>query len=71
MGFNAKNVIVGNISNKVEESEKIPLPLSLDLDKSEIEILLMIIRDSHFKGEHIQKIYELVLKLQLHYSQLP
>ena len=67
MGFNAKNVIV---NNKVEESKQAPLPV-LNLNKEEIEVLLNLVRESHFKGEHVQKIFELVLKLQDYYVKLP
>lgn len=67
MGFNAKNVIV---NNKVEESKQAPLPV-LNLNKEELEVLLNLIRESHFKGEHVQKIFELVLKLQDYYIKLP
>lgn len=66
MSFSAKNVIV---NNKVEESEKAPLPV-LHLSKSEIEVLLNLIKESHFKGEHVQRIFELVIKLQDCYSKL-
>lgn len=67
MGFSAKNVIA---NNKVEEPQQAPLPV-LDLNKAEIEILLNLIKESHFKGEHVQKIFELVLKLQTYYTKLP
>lgn len=67
MGFSAKNVIV---NNKVEESEKAAFPV-LYLNKPEIEVLLNLIKESHFKGEHVQRIFELVLKLQDCYSKLP
>jgi hypothetical protein len=68
MGFNAKNVVVNN--NSVEEPKPAPLPV-LNLKKDEVEHLLNLIRESHFKGEHVQKIFELVLKLQDYYIKLP
>ena len=67
MAFNAKNVIT---NNKVEEPSNAPLP-ALQLTKAEIETLLMMIKESNFKGEHVQKVFELVLKLQNYYSKLP
>lgn len=67
MAFNAKNVIT---NNKVEEPSKAPLP-TLQLTKGEVETMLMMIKDANFKGEHVQKVYELVLKLQAYYSKLP
>ena len=68
MGFNARNVVVNN--TVVEEPKKAPLPV-LNLNKGEVEHLLNLIRESHFKGEHVQKIFELVLKLQDYYVKLP
>lgn len=67
MAFNAKNVIV---HNKVEEPSKAPLP-TLELTKGEVETILMMIKDANFKGEHVQQVYELVLKLQTYYTKLP
>jgi hypothetical protein len=68
MAFNAKNIVD---INKVEEPSNTPLPSSLDLDKAEIETLLMMLKEAHFKGEHVEKVYKLVLKLQTYYSKLP
>jgi hypothetical protein len=67
MAFTTNNLVT---KNKVEEPVKVPLPSS-NLTKSEVELLLMMIKESHFKGEHIQKVYELTLKLQTYYTQLP
>lgn len=67
MGFNAKSVIV---NNKVEEPKQAPLPV-LNLRKEEVEILLNLVKESQFKGEHVQRIFELVLKLQDYYIKLP
>jgi hypothetical protein len=67
MAFTTNNLVT---KNKVEEPVKVSLPSS-NLTKSEVELLLMMIKESHFKGEHIQKIYELILKLQTYYTQLP
>lgn len=68
MAFNAKNI---ETNNKVEEPLKAPLHQSLHLDKAEVETLLMMVKEAHFKGEHVQKVYELVVKLQSYYSKLP
>ena len=80
MAFTAKNL---TINDKVEEPLKVPLPSpnlnnyekvplpSPNLNKYEVEILLIMIKEAHFKGEHVQKIYELTLKLQNYYTQLP
>jgi len=66
MAFNAKNVIT---NTKVEEPSNAPLP-TLQLTKGEVEIILMMIKDANFKGEHVQKVYELVLKFQTYYTKL-
>ena len=68
MAFNTKNIEFGN---KVEEPSNAPLHQSLQLDKAEVETLLMMVKEAHFKGEHVQKVYELVVKLQNYYSKLP
>lgn len=70
MGFNAKNVIINkDTKDKVEETNA-SLP-TLDLTKLEVETILMMIKEANFKGEHVQKVYNLVLKLQSYYSKLP
>lgn len=67
MAFTAKNIV---INDKIEDPSNIPLSPP-NLNKNEVELLLMMIKESHFKGEHIQKIYDLILKLQTYYTQLP
>lgn len=68
MAFNAKNI---EQNNKIEEPSNAPLSTSLQLDKAEIETLLMMVKEAHFKGEHVEKVYKLILKLQAYYSKLP
>lgn len=73
MAFNAGKI---NTGIKKEEPSKAPLSventeiLTLEFEKEEIEYLLLMIKESHFKGEHIEKIYRLVYKLQECYKQL-
>ena len=67
MAFNANNTIINN--KKVEEPKKAPL-FSLNLSKEETETLLLMIKETSFKGEHVQKVYELVIKLQNYYIKL-
>ena len=45
-------------------------PPSVYLTKTEVETLLSMVRQSSFKGEHVQQVYELVLKLQNYYTKL-
>lgn len=46
--------------------DKVTQPTQPDysLDKKEIELLLSLIKDSTFRGEHIEVLYHLVYKLQ-------
>ena len=68
MAFNSNNTIINN--KKVEEPKKAPL-FSLNLNKEETETLLSMIKEASFKGEHVQKVYDLVIKLQNYYIKLP
>lgn len=56
-------------ANKQEEPSKAPLPNStgLHLTKEETETLLLTIKEMTFKGEHVEKVYNLVYKLQQYY----
>jgi hypothetical protein len=66
MGFFSKNVIVENGENNPTN----PTPeavFSNQLSKQEIELLLSLIKQTTFKGEHIETLYNLVLKLQNQY----
>ena len=68
MAFNSKNT---NLNNVKEEPSKAPLSdSSLNLSKEEVEILLLTIREMTFKGEHVEKVYTLVYKLQQYYTSL-
>jgi hypothetical protein len=67
MAFSSKNLQ----TNKEEEPSKAPLSdSSLNLSKEEVEILLLTIREMTFKGEHVEKVYTLVYKLQQYYTSL-
>jgi len=62
-------------NNKREESSTTPLVTtpkeqSLSLTKEEVEVLLIIVRDSTFKGESVEKVYNLILKLQQYYTTI-
>lgn len=86
MGFKfnkiaVKNEIIDNTENIIEETIKSSQPEvvqqalfeppSVHLTKNEVETLLGMVRQSSFKGEHVQQVYELVLKLQTYYTKLP
>ena len=84
MALNLKNVVVGEQAKQVQQVQQeqqeqqqevprssIPPPSKgLILNKDEVETLLLMVKEAHFKGEHVQKVYELVLKLQNYYSTL-
>ena len=62
-------------NNKREESSTTPLVTtpkeqSLNLTKEEVEVLLIIVRDTTFKGDSIEKVYNLILKLQQYYTTI-
>ena len=64
-----------HIDNKREESSTTPLVTtpkeqSLNLTKEEVEVLLIIVRDTTFKGESVEKVYNLILKLQQYYTTI-
>jgi hypothetical protein len=65
-----------HIDNKNKE-ESLTTPLlstpkeqSLSLTKEEVEILLITVRDATFKGENIERVYSLILKLQQYYTTI-
>jgi hypothetical protein len=62
-------------TNKEEGSLTAPLFQSpgdqcLNLTKEEVEILLILVRDATFKGESVERIYNLILKLQQYYTTI-
>ena len=72
MAFLYKHI---NNNNNEEGSSTTPLlstpkEQSLNLTKEEVEILLIIVRDTTFKGESVEKIYNLILKLQQYYTTI-
>lgn len=73
MAFLSKHI--NNSNNNREESSTAPLlsetkEQSLNLTKEEVEILLIMVRDTTFKGESVERIYNLILKLQQYYTTI-
>ena len=71
MAFLTKHI---NNNNK-EESSTTPLlstpkEQSLSLTREEVEILLITVRDTTFKGENVERVYNLILKLQQYYTNI-
>jgi hypothetical protein len=56
----------------VEKTSKVSSNVKIDnsLNKQEYEFLFNIIRNSTFKGEHLEILYNLTLKLQNQYVSL-
>jgi hypothetical protein len=60
MGITAKNVRINSIENN-------NVPTSSDdnkLSREELELLINLIKRSSFLGEHVEIVYNIVLKLQ-------
>ena len=70
MGFFSKNVVIENGENNLSSSVSPDAILSNQLSKEEIELLLSLIKQTTFKGEHIEILYNLILKLQNQYLYL-
>jgi hypothetical protein len=66
MSFTAANIIVGGAKVEVET----PTPSSttdsttLELTDKELELLLLTIKNGLFRGEYVETVYNLTLKLQ-------
>jgi len=58
-----------NKKPKVEKQTKIEFPKN-SLDKQELSIILNLIKETSFKGEDIETMYNLILKLQDQYFSL-
>jgi hypothetical protein len=67
MSFKAGNINVGgkpikqdNIIETTESSKSI----KIDVNQSELELLLLTIKNGLFRGEYVETVYTLTLKLQ-------
>ena len=68
MGFIANNV--QNPSGEIPEGFSVSNDNGVNLSKQEIEVLLNLIKNSNFKGEVLELLYILVIKLQKQYKNL-
>jgi hypothetical protein len=73
MSFTASNIIIGDSKNIKESPNyniETPLPqspsslTSLELNDKELELLLLTIKNGLFRGEYVEIVYNLTLKLQ-------
>ena len=69
MGFQASNVQTP--SGEIPEGFSVSNDNGVNLSKQEIEVLLNLIKNSNFKGEVLELLYILVIKLQKQYKNLP
>ena len=72
MSFTAANIIVGGA--KVEVESPTPSPstdsTTIELTDKELELLLLTIKNGLFRGEYVETVYNLTLKLQKHLVDL-
>lgn len=72
MGFKAKHeVIINQPKQEVMENDKSNLEVSkMDnkLNQNELEYLLNLLGEATFKGKDIQRVYNLIIKLQNQYQ---
>jgi hypothetical protein len=68
MGFFSSNSVTQNTPETV--TPPIVDNVNNNLSKEEISLVLDIVRQTTFKGEHIESLYNLVLKLQNQYLSL-
>ena len=67
MGFSANQLIVNNKTIK-EESTSVNIDKN-QLNLQEIAVLIGIIKAATFSGEHIENLYNTVIKLQNQYIE--
>tara|TARA_B110000259_G_C13652256_1_gene256827 strand:- start:103 stop:306 length:204 start_codon:yes stop_codon:yes gene_type:complete len=66
MGFKSNNTTIKGVpTNKVGT----PLTTKVELDEKELQFLLITIKNSLFKGEYVELLYNLTLKLQNKYKE--
>ncbi len=66
MSFSAGKVNIGKDIVKESKSSD----SKIELTEKEIEFLLVTIKNSLFKGEYVETLYNLTLKLQKHFVNL-
>ena len=61
MGFKSNKVELKGVSTSKVDT---PLTTKVELDEKELQFLLITIKNSLFKGEYVELLYNLTLKLQ-------
>ncbi len=67
MGLRANNIEIKGVS-----TDKVGTPLThnIELTEKEIELLLLTIKNGLFKGEYVETLYTLTLKMQETYIKI-
>jgi len=67
MGLRANNIEIKGVS-----TDKVGTPLThnIELTEKEIECLLLTIKNGLFKGEYVETLYNLTLKMQETYIKI-
>ncbi len=67
MGLRANNIEIKGVS-----TDKVGTPLThnIELTEKEIELLLLTIKNGLFKGEYVETLYNLTLKMQETYIKI-
>jgi hypothetical protein len=62
--------IINRKPQNTKETESSSTNEELSLSKQEIEVLLNMIRTNSFLGEHVESVYNMVIKLQQQYLNI-
>jgi len=67
MGLRANNIEIKGVSTYKVGT---PLTHNIELTEKEIELLLLTIKNGLFKGEYVETLYNLTLKMQETYIKI-
>jgi hypothetical protein len=70
MSFKAGNLQIRGETQKQESSSNNSLTTQIELSEKELEFILVTIKNGLFKGEYVETLYNLTLKLQKHFVDL-
>ena len=70
MSFKAGNLQIRGETQKQESSSNNSLTTQIELSEKELEFILVTIKNGLFKGEYVETLYNLTLKLKKHFVDL-
>jgi len=70
MAFKAGNLELGGKTQQKESSSSDFSTTKVELSEKELEFILVTIKNGLFKGEYVEILYNLTLKLQKHFVDL-